>query len=339
MQKSLTILILILGLGLAQSPHGGSPARKRTLVLIDNMLLHTTHSSFFKDLQNNGHKLSVKYVREDLVSSGHLRLSQDKEYLYDNLILMCTSLTDLPTTKNFNIRQFFDDGNNVMFMFDFDTSYYFRKLAMDFGFKLHDKGSYVMDYQNAFDNRSPNVFKIRQFKDIDFIGEDVQSDVVYNGIGLTLTHFANQQMTIFARGNLHSASIKYDDQGTKSYLKMGKHNILVLGIQGFDNARAVVSGSLDMFSNELYSLSKGANRDYAMNLVGWLSQERGVVKKVADSYSCIDAQGNDSDCPVRCNFRFSIDVSFNLMDSSCTGTGRRTIGSLTAMTMCSWKSR
>lgn len=94
----------------------------------------------------------------------------------------------------------------------------------------------------------------------------------------------------------------------KKFGNMGKHNLLVLGIQGFNNARCLVSGSIDMFSNELNLASGGSNGKYAANLVGWLSHERGVVMKSHHSHSCIDKNGKDSDCPVRCNFRFSIDV-------------------------------
>lgn len=63
-----------------------------------------------------------------------------------------------------------------------------------------------------------------------------------------------------------------------------------------------------MFSNSFYQLSKGENKIYSKNLVEWLSFERGVVRKTNYSYSCIDKDGKDSECPRKSKFRFSIDL-------------------------------
>lgn len=71
-----------------------------------------------------------------------------------------------------------------------------------------------------------------------------------------------------------------------------------------------MSGSLEMFSNKFFTLSKGSNRVYSKNLVEWLSYERGSVRKVGYSYSCIDKDGKDSECPKKSRFRFSIDLEY-----------------------------
>jgi hypothetical protein len=65
-----------------------------------------------------------------------------------------------------------------------------------------------------------------------------------------------------------------------------------------------------MFSNKFFSLSKGQNRAYSKNLVEWLSLERGVVRKSGYSYSCIDQNGKDSECPKKSRFRFSLDLEY-----------------------------
>jgi len=43
-------------------------------------------------------------------------------------------------------------------------------------------------------------------------------------------------------------------------LNVGHAITLVATVQGRNNARAVLTGSLDMFSNELYEKSNGVNR-------------------------------------------------------------------------------
>ena len=93
---------------------------------------------------------------------------------------------------------------------------------------------------------------------------------------------------------------------------MGKHNLLALGVQGFNNARALATGSIDMLSNELYSKSKGANRAFVNNLVSWMAHERGEVKKIAHNHICVDKDDLKVECPVRSFFKFSIDVKKNL---------------------------
>lgn len=65
-----------------------------------------------------------------------------------------------------------------------------------------------------------------------------------------------------------------------------------------------------MFSNHFFELSKGQNRAYSKNLVEWLSYERGVSRITDYSYSCIDKEGKDSECPKKCKFRFSTDIEY-----------------------------
>lgn len=72
----------------------------------------------------------------------------------------------------------------------------------------------------------------------------------------------------------------------------------------------MVSGSLEMFSNRFFELSKGENKAYSANLLQWLSHERGIIRKAGFSYSCIDKEGNDSECPKKCRFRFSLDLEY-----------------------------
>jgi len=137
-----------------------SPSNKtRTLVLIDNYIYLTTHSQFFRDLGAT-QKVTIKFASEGAISNGSIKLSSDKKYLYDTVVLMCTSLQDMPETKDFNLRKFFDAGNNIMFLADFDTSLWFRNLAKDFGFALSGSDQYLKDYTAAFNTQDPTVFYV-----------------------------------------------------------------------------------------------------------------------------------------------------------------------------------
>jgi hypothetical protein len=103
---------------------------------------------------------------------------------------------------------------------------------------------------------------------------------------MDLTYYEQNQVTVFLRGHATSVSINYDQMGRKHILKTGRHNALVVGVQGINNARIAISGSLDMFSNELFIKSDGANQKFAKGLLGWVSHSRGVLRKVLHSGHC-----------------------------------------------------
>jgi hypothetical protein len=65
-----------------------------------------------------------------------------------------------------------------------------------------------------------------------------------------------------------------------------------------------------MLSNSLFTASKNSNRRLAGNLISWLSNERGIIRRGPLDYSCTDASGKDSECPKGCYFRFSMDLEY-----------------------------
>lgn len=71
---------------------------------------------------------------------------------------------------------------------------------------------------------------------------------------------------------------------------VGKSTVLVAALQGFNNARVVFSGSLDMFSDEFLSspaqqgrsgaqrFDHAANADFVDSISQWVFKERGVLR-------------------------------------------------------------
>lgn len=300
---------MTLGASQVQSNLEDSPETDRTLVLIDNNLLRTTHSTFFKDLRSRGHRLKIEFLDNDSMKTYPLRIKRDGDYIYDNIILMCTSLNNISKEFSRDIKKFFDSGNNLFFVGDVDTSPQFSDFAKEFGFTFNSQGSSLIDFKNAVNKIDPHVFQVQNFRDIEIVSEGVEGNIIYNGVSLAVSFFENSQTTIFARGNLQTASISRDLSGLPTYNVMGRNNILATGIQGFNNARLLAIGSLDMLSNELYSLSGGANRVYTNNLLDWFVHVRGEIRKISHSMICLDKNGLEVDCPRKCFFKFDIDVS------------------------------
>jgi len=123
-----------------------------------------------------------------------------------------------------------------------------------------------------------------------------------------LTHYETDQITVFLRGNTHTASIYYDEVHGKSFNNIGRNAILVAGIQGINHARVVASGSLDMYSDEIFTKSKQANRKFAMNLVDWMSHKVGYLRVKNNRGTCVDQNMEPSECPVRSNFIYDLEI-------------------------------
>ena len=172
------------------NPQFQNPSKKRTLVLIDNYVYLTTHSIFLRDLGKN-QDLTVKFASEAAISNGNIMLSKDKVFLYDNVILMCTSLQDLPETNDFNLRTFYDAGNNIMFLADFDTSLWFRNLAKDLGFSLSSAEQYLQDYPNALNTQDPSVFYVSPKENNILFPGQIDLKTTKNSLGKYITNLIN----------------------------------------------------------------------------------------------------------------------------------------------------
>jgi len=112
---------------------------------------------------------------EDIISK-KLSLMEDGEYVYQNIIIMGTSLEDLTKSSVFDIHDFFDKGGNILFMGDFDTSDKFKELANGFGFNFDQAGSYVIDYQKAYKKGQKELFWASNYKEFQFLNKGINSD-------------------------------------------------------------------------------------------------------------------------------------------------------------------
>lgn len=181
-------------------------------------------------------------------------------------------------------------------------------MANEFGFNFEKSGSYLVDYQKAYTKTAPNLFWTSNYKEFPFLSDGVKNDLLYNGVGLKFTHYETDQITVFLRGNIHTASILYDEVNAKKFGTLGKNVVLVAGIQGINNARLVAAGSLDMFSDELFSKSKESNRVFAKNLIEWMSHKKGFLRLRNNNGTCVDSENKTSECPVRSKFIYDLEI-------------------------------
>lgn len=231
MKRALLLILVVSQALITQAAQTDSPAKKSTLVLIDNAAFYASHSQFFQLLSDLGHSVTIEQLTVRGITDGQIKLEVDKEFLYDNIIFMASSLAELPETRTFNLARFFEKGGNIFFILDNDVSPFFREYFKKFGFGIDKSGSYLVDYEKALDPSKPQIFQVQNFRDIDMLAEKVDGPIVYSGLALETTIFENNQITTFARGNMNTASVVYTTNGKRFSSYMSKNSLLLLGIQ------------------------------------------------------------------------------------------------------------
>jgi len=242
------------------------------LVLLDSITIKDTHSFFFNDLQSNGYEVDVR-----MINSHTYKLKDYGEYLYDQMILFCASEPDPKFLKSNQILDFFDSGHGILLAGDVDASKFFRQIANNFGVEFDPLGSKVYDHITAVDEFDGSLFGTTNQIQQSIISPQMEAPILYRGIGQSLTIYENFQVWGLLRGMEYTYSKKYIDN-SESVLSTGQSVILVSGAQGRNNARIVISGSLDLFSNELYIKSNDVNRKYVNNILKWNFGETGILK-------------------------------------------------------------
>jgi oligosaccharyltransferase complex subunit beta len=111
----------------------------RTLVLVNDLTITTSHSEFFQLLEQRGHRLN--FSRTD---DSKLALSRFGEYIYDNLIIFAPSAEDFGGTVDVSvILEFVDSGRNLLLAASPSASEAMREIALECGIKMDETNSYV----------------------------------------------------------------------------------------------------------------------------------------------------------------------------------------------------
>lgn len=280
--------------------------RNRVLVVLDNLAIRDTHSQFFSDLEGEGYNLDFKVLNHD-----NFKLQEYGEYLYDQIILFCTSIADSKYIKFEKFLEFFDSGNNLLVAGDIDTSKYFRQFANQLGVEFDQFGSKVYDDVRRASNLDNSLFFSDNQIPQPAVAPELRDGILYRGIGLTLAPYENTQLYAFLRGTEYTYSLGYDESSETEILNTGSKVVLVAGLQGRNNARAVVTGSLDMFSNELYGKSNGVNRQYANHLTKWNFGQSGIlrVNRIFHHFANQDSSNQPGEYKVLDDIVYNIDIT------------------------------
>jgi len=256
---------------------------KDTLVLIDNLAVRETHSTFFKTLKDNGYQLTFK-----MSDDAGLSIKKYGVFLYQNLIIFA------PGTDEFGgdlspegVAEFVDHGGNVLIAGSPSAGDAVRDLAAEFGLELDDAGSYVIDHINVIpelDSGKHTVLKVDTANLIDapvIVGAKPVAPLVYEGSSLLVDV---ENPLVLELLTAPSSSYSYDPEKVIVQYphSVGKNTVLIGALQARNNARVVFSGSMNFFSDNFFSATVGqgkcGNEDLVKALTQWAFKEKGVLR-------------------------------------------------------------
>ncbi|XXG49382.1 hypothetical protein AAC387_Pa02g3584 [Persea americana] len=295
MEKTLlfraSILLFLLPF-LCSSFSSENPTDRRILVLLDDLAIRSSHSIFFNSLKSRGFDLDFKLAEDPKLS-----LKRYGQYLYDGLILFSPSIKRFGGSLDLaSVLEFVDSGHDLIIGADSSASDLIRDIATECGVDFdEDAAAVVIDHTSYAASEAEGDHTL--IASDDFIQSDVilgekkiAAPVLFRGIGHSLNAANSLVLKVLsASPSAYSANLKTKLSSPPSLT--GSAISLVSVVQARNNARVLLSGSLDLFSNRLFrsavqkastsiKYEKSGNEQFVTELSKWIFHERGHLKAV-----------------------------------------------------------
>ncbi|XP_071531387.1 dolichyl-diphosphooligosaccharide--protein glycosyltransferase 48 kDa subunit [Panulirus ornatus] len=289
-----------------------------TLVLVDTLATRETHSIFLKSLQERGHDVSVKAADDPT-----LQLSRYGEYIYQNLLILAPGVEEFGGALSVEtIVEFIDGGGNVLVAGSRDAADLIRELVTEVGVEMDEEGAAVIDHlhYDANDDGQHTLVAAPSAGLIDsevMVGSRDAVPLLYRGTGL-ITDADNPLVLPVLR----APSTAYCYNPTQSITDYphatGQNMLLVAALQARNNARVVVSGSLEFFSDAFIMASvktpQGAFHERSGNgkvveaLGRWVFMEEGVLRVVSVQHHLVGETEAPSAYTIKQDVEYKIKV-------------------------------
>jgi oligosaccharyltransferase complex subunit beta len=274
----------------ALSSATASVNEQRVLVLVDTLNIRETHSVFFKSLQQRGFTLTIKSADD-----ASLALIKFGEFLYDHLIIFAPSVEEFGGSVNVKeIAQFIDGGGNVLVAASSNIGDAIRDLAAETGFEFDEENTAVIDHHNydtKLDDGYHTTIVVPATNAITaplIVGEKAKlSPILYKGVALISDNSNKLKLEVLTAGTT-AYSFNPSNAVEEYPAAVGKSTILVGALQARNNARVVLTGSLDMFSDAFLKSEatkvgdsksvKSGNLDFVTAISKWVLKESGVLR-------------------------------------------------------------
>ncbi|GFR51513.1 hypothetical protein Agub_g13928 [Astrephomene gubernaculifera] len=261
-------------------------ASKSVLVLLQNANEASKYSQFIDGIAAAEFVVDVRGYKDSSI-----KLREYGTWHYDDLVLLA------PKAEGFGggidqqtILDFVDSGHNVLMAVSSDVSEAMRSLASEFGVDLDDKGTKVYDhfnYATTADGKSDHTLVAAKdlVKIPVMVGGPYKEPVLFRGLAATIS--ASSELATVV---LSAPASAYSHDPRKPLLEppsllVGGGASLITAVQARNNARMVVAGGVEMFSNDFFDAqvtvgrtkTSTANRAVCLSLARWAFQESGVL--------------------------------------------------------------
>ncbi|OWA54463.1 Dolichyl-diphosphooligosaccharide--protein glycosyltransferase 48 kDa subunit [Hypsibius exemplaris] len=299
---------------------------KKVLVLLDNQNIKDSHSKYFKALTDNGFELDYKQA-----DAASLTLFKYGDRLYSHVLIFAPSVEEFGgQVKVESLANFVDDGGNLLIAAGQNLGEAVRELTAEFGFELDEDLTRVVDhfnYDSKLDDGSHTALAADAsllLKAPTIVGaSSSKNPLLFRGVAL-LPDKENPLILDVLRAP--STSYSYSPTRPISLFPAGVgRNIALIGaLQARNNARVVVSGSLDFFSNAYFDAAvngaisddqkaatksaKSGNEELALALSLWAFKRVGVLKFGKVEHHLVGEKNAPADYTIKENVEYSIEI-------------------------------
>lgn len=234
---------------------------KNTLLVVDTTSsissLKQSHSGFLQLIQDLGHTITIKSADD-----ASLRISKYGEFLYDNVLLFCPQVDVFRGSLGVkDMLEFIDSGHSILLVGNNQPGSVISELASEVGFEFKESTA-KREYVNT------------KLNDIFYIVGDrskyPSTSFSYSGTQMKLL---NNDLVF----EILSNNAPVDDIRPSSSNKYTT-NVLIGAIQARNNARVLVSGSTEFFSDKAFESSKSANKHLTNELLKWALKEKSLLR-------------------------------------------------------------
>ncbi|GAA6011546.1 hypothetical protein JCM10207_002654 [Rhodosporidiobolus poonsookiae] len=250
---------------------------QRILAINDPASSSATFDTFWRSLQDRGFDLTVRDVQE----AG--RLLEDRSTSFDHLILFAPAGKQPPRALSPQaLSRRLDDGSDLLLVVSPDSAELWRDFAREFEVDPDDRGQVVVDhfaFDAARDDGAHTTLTVPVSSvPAPFVSEATRKGpaVLYRGSG----HYAGRQPLL--TNLLHASSSAFsgdaDSSAPPEDARLAGSSIgLVSAFQARNNARVVLAGSVDLFS-DAFMTSETGNEGFASDLAAWNFKKTGIVR-------------------------------------------------------------
>eukprot|EP00850_Spirogloea_muscicola_P006425 SM000030S11434 [mRNA] locus=s30:599783:604452:- [translate_table: standard] len=296
------------------------PGDRHVLVLLDSLKTKSSHSVYFRALAGRGYTLDFK-----LADDSSLALQKYGQYLYDAAIIFAPKAESFGGSMSLAaILDFIDSGHDLVLAADLGPSDLIRDIATECGVDIdEDSDALVIDHQNyvvtSLDTDHAIVASSSLVNSTILLGSDaLQAPVLYRGVGLSVIPSTDLVVTVLSA----SATAYTGAPGATLFSPppmQGTAIALVTVMQARNNARVLVSGSLDLFSNKFFRMPvelpneseryrRPGNEQFCVELTKWTLHERGHLKAVNVTHRKVEVPGEPSVYRIKDQAEYAVEI-------------------------------